>query len=267
MNAQLRVFNQEGIDRFRSMIDAERNKGSARQATLVGDDFVSSIEALADDPALTEALEGGIEIDTLKKFGNRFDMGTYLDQILPSDISVVQHTNVGLWSWISAVHFRQLLERSKSDGKYRMWSSYRYAPLPYHKFRYYRHLAFMNFWLHRTMGEKVARFFLSRPLHNHSDAIEQLYTQDRDFLASKGLMDAALEMYMDPTTGAMKVNALGEATGGSARRLATKIAKQLQMNYDLQSMAKEEIYPLLPPEFDAWRTCTPPLTGNSGLRP
>ena len=253
MNTQLRVLNQEGIDLFRSMIDTERNQGNARQATLVDDVFVSSIEALAADPQLTEGLPGAFEIDAAQKFANRYDMGVRLDQVLPADISVVQHTNVGLWSWISATYFRQLLEPTRTGGKYKMWSSYRYAPLPYQKFRYYRHLTFMNFWLHRTMGQNVARFFLSRPLYEHSDAIEQLYTQDRDFLASKGLMDAALEMYMDPKTGTMKAKALGEATGGSARRLATKIAKQLQMNYDLQSMDKDEIYPLLPPEFDAWR--------------
>ena len=76
-------------------------------------------------------------------------------------------------------------------------------------------------------------------------------------MASAGLMQAALEMYMDPKTGRMKSNALGEATGGSARRLATKIAKQLQMNFDLQSMTKDEIYPLLPAEFDSWKM--PPI--------
>lgn len=258
MNSQLMTFNQEGIDLFRSMIDTERNQGSARQATLVSNAFVSSVEALGTDAGLTEPLDGGFDIDSARKFLSRYEMGIYLNQILPADISVVQHTNVGLWSWISAVYFRQLVEKTKVGEKYKMWSSYRYAPLPYQKFRYYRHLAFMNFWLNRTMGQDVARFFLSRPLYEHSDTIEQLYTQDRDFLASKGLMDVALEMYMDPKTGVMKPKALGEATGGSARRLATKIAKQLQMNYDLQSMGKDEIYPLLPPEFDAWRA---PLKG------
>jgi hypothetical protein len=254
MKTVLRTFNRDGIDRFRSMIDTERNKGNPRQATLIGDSFVSSVEALAKDPALTEELAGKTEIDQKKKFTHRYDMGAYLNEVLPSDISVVQHTNSGLWSWISAVYFRQLLEEKKQGGIYKMWSSYRYIPLEYQKFRYYRHLSFMNFWLHRTMGNEVARFFLSRPLYEHSDAMEQLYTQDRDFLASKGLMDAALEMYIDPRTGMMKPKALGEATKGSARRLATKIAKQLQMNYDLQSMSKEEIYPLLPSEFDSWRT-------------
>ena len=204
MTTELKVFNEEGIDRFRSMIDTERNKGSAFKATLVDDAFVSSIEALALEPEHTKVLAAGFGIDTTRKFTDRYDMGAYLDQILPSDIAIVQHTNVGLWSWISAVYFHQLLEKTKSGQKFKLWSSYRYAPLPYQKFRYYRHLAFMNFWLKRTMGKDVARFFLSRPLYEHSDAIEQLYTQDRDFLASKGLMDAALEMYMDPRTGTMK---------------------------------------------------------------
>ncbi len=253
MKIQLRKFTQEGIEEFRSLIDEERNKGNSRQVSLVDDNFVKAVEALARDTEYTEVMDAGCILELDQKFADRYEMGAYLNAELPADISQVQHTNVGLWSWISAAYFRQLLEANKKTGKFKLWSSYRYVPLQYQKFRYYRHLAFMNFWIHRTMGEDVAKFFLSRPLFEHSDAIEQLYTQDRDFLTSAGLIQAALEMYMDPKTGRMKPKALGEATGGSARRLATKIAKQLQMNFDLQSMTKEEIYPLLPAEFDPWK--------------
>lgn len=253
MTSQIKTFNPDGIEEFRSLIDEERSKGNVRQASLVDDKFLTEVEILAQNPEYTQDLAADGSIDLQRKFANRFDMGAYLNEVLPSDISLVQHTNTGLWSWISAVYFRQLLEKTKNGDKYKLWSSYRYVPITYQKFRYYRHLAFMNFWLHRTMGDSVARFFLSRPLYEHSDAVEQLYTQDRDFLTSPGLIDVALELYMDPKTGSMKAKALGESTGGSARRLATKIAKQLQMNYDLQSMTKDEIYPLLPPEFDPWK--------------
>lgn len=256
MNTHLRKFTDEGIEEFRSLIDEERRKGNSRQASLVDESFVKAIESLALDPDYTELMHVDCALDLNRSFTDRYDMGAYLNTQLPADISLVQHTNVGLWSWVSAVYFRQVVEASKKNGQFKLWSSYRYVPLQYQKFRYYRHLAFMNFWLHRTMGDDVARFFLSRPLYDHSDAIERLYTQDRDFMASTGLMQAALEMYMDPRTGRMKSNALGEATGGSARRLATKIAKQLQMNFDLQSMTKEEIYPLLPKEFDVWKPPT-----------
>lgn len=257
MMTQLRTFTYEGIETFRFLIDEERNKGNSRQVSLVDESFIKSVEALAFDPEYTEVMDADRGLETNRSFSDRYDMGAYLNDELPADISLVQHTNVGLWSWISALYFRQLVEANKKTDRFKLWSSYRYVPLGYQKFRYYRHLAFMNFWLHRTMGKDVAKFFLSRPLYEHSDAIEQLYTQDRDFLTSAGLMQAALEMYMDPKTGRMKSKALGEATGGSARRLATKIAKQLQMNFDLQSMTKDEIYPLLPAEFDSWKM--PPI--------
>lgn len=253
---ELRQFNNQGIEAFKALIEAEREKVEPRKPALVGEPFFSEVDAIANDPEMTIPVPEAEEIDPTIEFNDRFHMGDYLSRVLPSDLSVVQHSNAGLWAWISAIYLRQLLERQKKGGRSKLWSAYRYIPGEYQKFRYYRHLAFMAFWLRRAIGEEVAKFFLSRPPHAHSDAMEQLYTQDRDFLASKGLMKAAVEMYIDPTTGMMKRNALGKATPGSARRLATKIAKQLQMNYDLQSMGKDAIYALLPPEFDDWRSST-----------
>lgn len=248
-----RQFNSHGIEAFEALIEAERNKVEPRKPALVAHAFFSEVDAIANDDDMTIPVPGGGEIDPSIQFNDRYHMGDYLSRVLPSDLSVVQHSNVGLWAWISAIYLRQLLERQKNGGRSKLWSVYRYIPGAYQKFRYYRHLAFMAFWLRRVFGEEVAKFFLSRPPYAHSDAMEQLYTQDRDFLASRGLMKVAVEMYIDPSTGTMKRNALGKATPGSARRLATQIAKQLQMNYDLQSMGKDEIYALLPAEFDAWR--------------
>tara|TARA_R110000868_G_scaffold207876_2_gene456940 strand:+ start:9711 stop:10484 length:774 start_codon:yes stop_codon:yes gene_type:complete len=249
---ELRQFNNQGVEAFKALIEAERTKVEPRKPALVGEAFFSTVDAIANDPEMTMPVSGGEKIDRAIQFNDRFHMGEYLSRNLPSDMSVVQYSNAGLWAWVSAIYLRQLLEKQKTGVRSKLWSAYRYIPGEYQKFRYYRHLAFMAFWLRRGFGEEVAKFFLSRPPHAHSDAMEQLYTQDRDFLASKGLMKVAVEMYIDPNTGTMKRNALGKATPGSARRLATKIAKQLQMNYDLQSMGKDEIYALLPPEFDKW---------------
>ena len=250
---QLQQFNQQGVEAFKALIDAEREKVEARKPALVDKAFILAAKAIATDPKLTTALPGGLAIDPDMQFKDRCHMGEYLSQVLPSDLSLVQYSNVGLWSWVSALYVQQLMEKQKKGKHWKLWSAYRFIPGEYQKFRYYRHLAFMAFWLHRAFGKEVAQFFLSRPVHAHSDAIEQLYTQDRDFLASRGLMKAAVEMYIDPKTESMRRNALGELTPGSARRLATKIAKQLQMNYDLYSMDKDEVYALLPSEFDSWR--------------
>ena len=60
-------------------------------------------------------------------------------------------------------------------------------------------------------------------------------------------------MYLDPESGAMKLNAIGKEASESARRLATKITKRLQLNFDIHSMIKEQAHDLLPTEFEVWR--------------
>jgi hypothetical protein len=253
MSVKICEFTQDGIEKFGMLIEQERQKVDPRQPAVVDATFFGEVKKLAFAPDLAEVITPDTEIDETLVFSNRFAMGEHLHQNLPADLSRVQYSNVGLWAWISAVYIEQLLEpRKKGDG-HNLWSSYRYIPIPFQKFRYYRHLAFMSFWMHRRMGEDVARFFLSQPVYSHSDTVEQMYTQDRDFLASKGLVQAAVEMYLDPASGRIKRNALGKSTPGSARRLATKIAKQLQMNYDLHSLTKDEVFSLLPDEFASWR--------------
>ena len=56
-------------------------------------------------------------------------------------------------------------------------------------------------------------------------------------------------MCLDPDSGAMRHNAIGKETPGSAKRIATKVTKQLLMILDLHSMTKEQMYGLLPAEF------------------
>lgn len=246
-------FTEEGIQKFGALIEQERQKVDSRQPSIVDATFLNEVKNLAHDPGLTQPMSPEGEIDETLAFASRFDLGDHLNRNLPTDLSGVQYSNVGLWAWISAVYMEQLLEpRKKKDG-YNLWSAYRYIPIPYQKFRYYRHLAFVSFWLHRRIGEDAACFFLSQPAYVHSDTVEQMYTQDRDFLASKGMVQAAVEMYLDPVSGKMKRNALGKKTPGSARRLATIIAKQLQMTYDLHSLSKAEVFNLLPDEFSNWR--------------
>lgn len=253
MIRNLSSFNAEGISAFQALIDAERGKVKSSQPSKVARDFFDAVERLTVAPALVDQLAGAGQIDDAIVFNTRYDFGRYLHEALPAGLSTVQYSNVGLWAWISAVYLGQLLKPSSRSKTHDLWSSYRYIPLDYSKFRYYRHLAFISFWLQRQLGENASRLFLSRPMYEHSDAIEQLYTSDKDFLTTPALLEVSVEMYLDPDVGSLKRNALGKETPGSARRLATKVAKQLQMNFDMHSMSKEQVYRLLPPEFDAWR--------------
>lgn len=246
-------FNSEGVAAFQELIDTEREKVKPSQPARVSEDFFAAVEKLAGASALVHELPEAGQIDDAMVFASRYDFGQYLHDTLPGELSKVQYSNVGLWAWVSAVYLRQLLKPSSRGKSHDLWSAYRYIPLAYSKFRYYRHLAFISFWLHRQLGENAARLFLSRPMYEHSDAIEQLYTSDKDFLTTPALLQVSVEMYLDPESGVMKRKALGKETPGSARRLATKVAKQLQMNFDMHSMTKEQVYSLLPSEFDEWR--------------
>ncbi len=253
MKRKLSEFNKEGIAAFQEIIDTERTRVKSSQPAKVTAQFFSRIEKLTEASGFLQEVAEGVELDDALLFDSRYDFGQYLNEHLPSQISQVTYDNVGLWAWISAVYLKQLLKPSKHGSTYDLWSAYRYVPVSFSKFRYYRHLAFISFWLHRQLGENAAKLFLSRPMYEHSDAVEQLYTSDKDFLTTPALLEVSVEMYIDPNTGTMKPKALGKETPGSARRLATQIAKQLQMNFDLVSMTKEEIYQLLPTEFDVWR--------------
>lgn len=253
MERTLCEFNSDGLVAFQELMDAEKGKVKPSQPAKVSEDFFSTVKKIAGTSALVQEVPGAGPIDDSLVFNSRYDFGHYLHETLPVELSKVQYSNVGLWAWISAVYLPQLLKRSNRGNSHDLWSTYRYIPLAYSKFRYYRHLAFISFWLHRQLGETAARLFLSRPMYEHSDAIEQLYTSDKDFLTTPALLEVSVEMYLDAESGAMKKKALGKETPGSARRLATKVAKQLQMNFDMHSMTKEQVYTLLPPEFDAWR--------------
>ncbi|MBM1817964.1 hypothetical protein [Pseudosulfitobacter pseudonitzschiae] len=253
MERALCEFNSEGVAAFQELMDVERGKVKSSQPAKVSEDFFSMVEKIAGVSTLVQEVPEADPIDDSKVFDSRYDFGHYLHQTLPSELFKVQYSNVGLWAWISAVYLPQLLKRSSRGNSHDLWSTYRYIPLAYSKFRYYRHLAFISFWLHRQLGETAARLFLSRPMYEHSDAIEQLYTSDKDFLTTPALLEVSVEMYLDAESGTMKKKALGKETPGSARRLATKVAKQLQMNFDMHSMTKEQVYTLLPAEFDAWR--------------
>lgn len=253
MGRTLCEFNAEGVAALQELMDAERAKVNSSQPAKVSEDFFTMVEKISRTAKLVQEVPGADPIDDSMIFESRYDFGHYLHETLPTELSKVQYSNVGLWAWVSAVYLPQLLKRSSRGNSYDLWSTYRYIPLAYSKFRYYRHLAFISFWLHRQLGETAARLFLSRPMYEHSDAIEQLYTSDKDFLTTPALLEVSVEMYLDAESGAMKKKALGKETPGSARRLATKVAKQLQMNFDMHSMTKEQVYSLLPSEFDSWR--------------
>ena len=170
MMQAVRKFTSDGINEFSLILGEEREKVKPTQPSKVDENFLAKIRQLSNDTGLTKnsGFEGSI--DLFRKFESRLAFGQYLNQILP-DLSQVQYENIGLWSWISAAYFDQLLKASNRGNTFELWSSYRYIPVEY-KFRYYRHLAFMSFYVTRKLGENASNssraHFMNTPIHSNS---------------------------------------------------------------------------------------------------
>ena len=244
-------FNSVGLQAFKDLINEKRKTVLHSAPAIVDREFVEGVVALCFDKKLSTPLRGNSEIDVKKTFQTRFDVGKYLHDQLPKESNEIVPDNDGLWTWISALYFEQLLE-SRSRHTFKLWSEYRYIFLNEPR-RFYRHLVFTPFWIYRTRGEDVARFFVSVAPYTGGDAVEQLYSRVEYFVQIPSLVEAALELYVDPKTQKLKAGTTSKNKPGGAIRLAMQIPQQLSMTYDLSSMSKDDILDILPQEFDEWR--------------
>jgi hypothetical protein len=241
------------MEKFDQLINEERSVVRHNQAAEIDDQFVSKIEQLSREAKYTTPLKTDVEVNENQMFATRFEAGRYLNSILPEDSSEISYKNTGLWTWLSALYFRQLVEPKKEHGKFNLWSSPRYVFLNETR-RFYRHLLFTPFWICRTEGEVVAKFFVSVAPYTGGDTVEQLYSRAKFFVQIPSLVEAAIDLYVDPKTNKLKSGINSKNKPGGAIRLAMNIPQQLEMTYDLSSMTKDEILEILPDEFDAWRS-------------
>lgn len=255
MLVDARKFNSNGIEAFKLILANAREGYKNNQAAKFNSDHLNAITDILFDDELTEHHVANFQIDANKKFVSRFTLGKYLNSIIPRNSDAAEYENVGFWSWLSGLYFEQLLKSNSGGKTFQLWTNPRYIPeAALSKRRYYRHLCYLPYHICKLHPEGTAEFFLA-PLkpYQHSDVIEQLFTSDQNFTPYPGVIEVAKELYIDPETGSYRKNVTGRATAGSAIRLAQVICKQWQMNYDLHVLTKEQIWDLLPNEFNGWK--------------
>ena len=253
MRINARQFTNSGVEQLREIFAEARLGLKSTQAAKIDEAALDKINDLVYNDELTSKIPS-VEVDPNKIFQSRLELGQYLASVVPDGSNFAAYQHTGFWSWISALYITQLLEPNKGGKSYKLWSNYRYIPeAQLNKLRYYRHLCYLPYWICQSQPEKTAEFFLINKPYVHSDAIEQLYTADKDFLPFPGIIEVATRLYVNPETNSYRKNYLGKSTGGSARRLATVIVKQWQLNYDLHVLTANQIWDLLPKEFDNWK--------------
>ena len=253
MEINARKFTSEGVEQLRNLFAIARFGLKSTQAANLDENLLGEITNLLFQDEITERIEN-IHLNDQQSFKSRLELGRYLHEKIPSNSTIDQYNNVGFWTWISALYLTQLLEPNKDGKSFKLWSNYRYIPeAQLSKLRYYRHLCFLPYWICKTQPQATAEFFLINKPYVHSDAIEQLYTADKDFLPFPGIIEVAKRLYINPQSNTYRKNYLGKSTAGSARRLATVIVKQWQLNYDLQVLTADQIWEILPKEFNNWK--------------
>jgi len=254
MEVDARKFNSRGVEELKIILANARAGYTNTQAAKFTGDHLEALSKIIFDDDLTERIIPSFKLDSNKKFKTRLSLGKYLRSSIPDDSPASEYENVGFWAWVSSLYFEQLLKPNSGGKTFQLWTNPRYIPeAALSKRRYYRHLCYLPYLICRSHPEETAEFFLSLPPFQHSDVIEQVYTSDQNFTPYPGVIAVAKKLYIDPSDGSYRKNFLGRSTAGSAFRLAKVICNQLQMNYDPHVLSEDQIWDLLPKEFNGWK--------------
>lgn len=237
MKIPIRIFNEDGIERFREYLGELKmgSKDGLPEGLLTSDEYSTENR-------------GGIEVES-RHFETRREIVLYLHiKIVQLSESNVFY-NRGLSSWLSAFYFDSVCppkndgtRNPKADPRHIMsgggeWGGYR------------RHLLASPIRLYEELGD-LAEIYLVGPPNEFGDVFEQLSAR-QEIATSKGIIEAASTMYLEKDGKKIKKGLRGKP--GDHRRFAKDIIPQFQMTYDLNSMTGEEILELLPEEFDIWK--------------
>jgi len=118
--------------------------------------------------------------------------------------------------------------------------------------KYYRHLLLGPFVIYQAHLSRieVARCLLVGPVHRINDVVEQLASR-LEWVSNPTVMGVATRLYVDREQETYKKGAGGKGPG-SPRRLSD-ILDQFDLTYDLAGMEIDDLYQLLPTEFNTFK--------------
>lgn len=242
MIKHMRKLNDEGLRRF-----VEYLSGGAEGPSPV---------MLLENPETSDPILPHVALSD-RNFENRFDFGVYLKDLLaPFDASLISGDR-NFWTSLGLLWFDRICP-TRGDGTRDVQEDYRYVLSGDYR-HYYRHLVRSPWYLVRSHGDH-ARFLLlaskqsENPLSVHGEILEQVGGRQQ-VLASRAIISAANKMYLDPTTQRPRKGVAGSGRG-SARRFGI-VLRQLDLTYDPEVMADDDLIEILPEEFDVWKKHLP----------
>lgn len=227
---KVRKLNLFGREEFRKFL-AEVRAGNNAQIP----------KGLLSDDQTSDPFDFDLEMAS-KTFESRYEIGVYLVDLLKNiseDFLISEH---GLWDWFSLQWFDQLCPIK--DGMLKPSMHYNYSLSSDYRHRS-RHAIYIT-WQLVNKYQDDARFILSK-LDSRGEIAEQLMGR-QDILTSEGVMRLASKLYFDPDKASFKRGAAGRGEGSVTRYIA--FLQQLQINYYIDNITKDQLFSLLPSEFE-----------------
>ena len=229
---ELRSLTPAGIDIFERFLVAK--------ASGVETVFPTQI---IEDPDLAPVVADEVLIESLT-FRSRFEMAKYLHGQFESAGFSPNLRDTGLWTWIAALFFYDILPKNNKVGSISRWvlreADYR---------RYYRHLVAGPYGIyraHRADPPRAMAVLCQKP-GSPGDIVEQLASR-QDVVSSPSIMQVATWSLLTAPPESKPKQGAGGAGRNSARRFVD-VLRQFEVTWDLTMMPPERLYDLFPSEF------------------
>ena len=229
---ELRSLTPAGIDTFERFLVAKAS----------GEEIAFPTQIL-DDANFAPVVAASVVLDAAP-FRSRYEMAEYLHGQFEAGGFAPNLRDTGLWSWIAALFFFDILPRNNKVGAISRWvlreADYR---------RYYRHLVAGPYGIYRAHRDNPARALvvLCQKPGTPGDIVEQIASR-QDIVANPSVMQVATwamltaEPDPKPRTGA------GGKGSNSALRFV-EVLRQFELTWDFATMPPEQLFQLFPQEF------------------
>jgi hypothetical protein len=237
---KLRALSQHGIRRFGEFLDRVVN-----EPTLpIPYELLESKEASTGISSDVEILPGPFE--------SRFELAEHLvTQFDAAGFTGGGDGASGIWPWISLYWFDMLCPLNK-DGKRVPGARARWVPEADNFQRYYRHLVFGPYAVFRahSRAPQNTRCLLSTIPSKPGEVFEQIVAR-QEIVTNAVVVAVANRLYWNASAKSLWRGA-GGADAGSSRRFV-QVLQQFDVTFDLYSMSEDELWELLPKEFDKYK--------------
>lgn len=236
---RIRRFNAKGIQHFEEYVLQCRKQHKA------GELVEPMTPSLLTDPDCSTETDYQLPAGAAD-FKDKLSIGQYFCRVIPDDMHAEARLDKQLWTWLAAHFFDEITEGRKKIKETRAYV----ASIGYQDF--YRHLLLGPYFIYFNSRDNPDRVRVL--LYNDPTTMNEVMVQFGSYqtlMQNKSLQSVVQRLYFDEEAKKIKKGAGGKEAG-TPRRLMD-FFRQIELNYDLLSIDENNIWSMLPREFQKFK--------------